>query len=93
MQRLDLLASTDDGFELARQDLAMRHEGDILGSRQSGLPSMPLVDIERDREIIEQAHLDARSLVAYDPDLSSADHAPLGARVRQLIARIEEGDA
>ena len=91
-QRLEILASTDDGFELARKDLEMRHEGDILGSRQSGLPSMPLVDIMRDGDLIESAFSDAREMVSSDPALGHVENRPLGILVREFSARIEEQD-
>ncbi|MGB3444319.1 MAG: ATP-dependent DNA helicase RecG [Actinophytocola sp.] len=69
-ERLDAVASTLDGFELARVDLEMRREGDILGATQSGKRSaLKLLSLLRDEELIAQARAEAQELVAGSPDL------------------------
>ena len=68
--RLDAVASTVDGFELARVDLEMRREGDILGASQSGRQSaLKLLSLLRDEELIAEARAEAQALIAYAPDL------------------------
>ncbi|MDQ2849684.1 MAG: ATP-dependent DNA helicase RecG, partial [Actinomycetota bacterium] len=70
--RLDAVAATTDGFELAELDLSLRSEGDILGARQSGHRSgLRLLRIShpKDIELIELARADAAELVATDPQL------------------------
>jgi ATP-dependent DNA helicase RecG len=83
-ERLDAVASTLDGFELARLDLEMRREGDILGSAQSGRHSaLRMLSLLRDEDVIEQARAEARALIADDPTL--ADHPGLAGMVAGLV--------
>jgi ATP-dependent DNA helicase RecG len=70
-ERLDAVAATADGFELARLDVEQRREGDILGAAQSGRRSqLKLLSLLRDEELIVQARTEAIELVAADPELS-----------------------
>jgi ATP-dependent DNA helicase RecG len=62
-ERLRALASTSDGFAIAEKDLELRGPGDFFGTRQSGLPKLRTGDLVRDREIMEDAHREARRLV------------------------------
>ncbi|HEY0636377.1 MAG TPA: ATP-dependent DNA helicase RecG [Pseudonocardiaceae bacterium] len=72
-ERLDAVASTTDGFELARLDLELRREGDILGAAQSGRRSgLRLLSLLRDEKLIAEARAQAALLVAEDPTLSSS---------------------
>ena len=83
--RMEAIASTNDGFELAEYDLRLRGEGDVLGQRQSGLPALRLASAARDRELLDLARTEARSLVAEDPTLKRPEHRPLaGYLARQL---------
>jgi ATP-dependent DNA helicase RecG len=69
--RLEAVASTADGAELARLDLAQRREGDVLGSAQSGMRrSLRLLELLKDEELIRDARAEAAALVADDPELS-----------------------
>ncbi|MCT2584782.1 ATP-dependent DNA helicase RecG [Actinophytocola gossypii] len=69
--RLDAVASTLDGFELAQVDLEMRREGDILGATQSGKQSqLKLLSLLRDADLITEAREVAQRLVAESPDLT-----------------------
>jgi len=63
-ERLKALASTTDGFAIAERDLELRGPGDFFGTRQSGLPKLRTGDLVRDRDIMEEAHREARSIVA-----------------------------
>ena len=76
-RRLELMASTQDGFAIAEADLRMRGPGELWGTRQSGLPRLKLADLARDGALLEQALEAARSVVAADPWLTAAGHAPL----------------
>jgi len=81
--RLDAVAATRDGFELARVDLASRREGNILGAAQSGRQSgLRLLSLLDDEGIITQAREEATYLVALDPDL--VGHPALAAQVTRL---------
>ncbi|MCC5697344.1 hypothetical protein LH612_29765, partial [Klebsiella pneumoniae] len=69
-ERLDAVASTTDGFELARLDLEIRREGDILGEAQSGRRSgLKMLSLLRDEDVIARAREEAERLVAADPEL------------------------
>jgi ATP-dependent DNA helicase RecG len=63
-ERLKALASTTDGFAIAERDLELRGPGDFFGTRQSGLPKLRTGDLVRDRDIMEDAHREARTIVA-----------------------------
>jgi ATP-dependent DNA helicase RecG len=79
-ERLDAVASTRDGFALARVDLEQRREGDVLGASQSGRrSSLRLLRVLRDEKVIAEARSDAAEVVAEDPDLAS--HPVLAAAV------------
>ncbi len=82
-ERLDAVASTLDGFELAQLDLEMRREGDILGASQSGRSSLRMLSLLRDIDVIEQARTDARELVAQDPTLAA--HPGLAGMVAEVV--------
>jgi ATP-dependent DNA helicase RecG len=70
-ERLDAVASTTDGFELARRDLELRREGDVLGASQSGRRSgLRLLSLLRDEETISDARDHAQRLVEADPKLA-----------------------
>ena len=92
LERLRAMETCDDGFELARIDLSLRREGDILGNRQSGASVLKLVNVVRDGGLIEAAHADARELLENDPDLVAADHAALGREVRLLLGAARAGE-
>ncbi|HEV3356515.1 MAG TPA: ATP-dependent DNA helicase RecG [Pseudonocardiaceae bacterium] len=83
-ERLDAVASTLDGFELAQLDLEMRREGDILGAAQSGRNSgLKLLSLLRDVDLITEARDEARALVAEDPTL--AQYPGLAGLVANLV--------
>jgi len=76
-QRLDVFVGSDDGFEIARADLQQRGMGDLFGERQSGVPAFRVADPLRDELLNEQARQAADILLTSDPELESAEHAPL----------------
>jgi ATP-dependent DNA helicase RecG len=83
-ERLDAVASTTDGFELARMDLELRREGDVLGSLQSGSRSgLRLLSLLRHEEIIAKARGYATEIVEGDPGL--ARHPGLHALVAETV--------
>ena len=84
MTRLDAVAATTDGFELARLDLSQRREGDILGAAQHGRRTqLEFLHILEDEDVIEQAREDAFALVADDPELAA--HPDLAAAVKARV--------
>jgi ATP-dependent DNA helicase RecG len=83
-ERLDAVAGTTDGFELARLDLELRREGDILGALQSGRRSgLRLLSLLRHEEIIAKARVYAADIVADDPGLRR--HPGLAALVGETV--------
>ncbi|WP_377641496.1 ATP-dependent DNA helicase RecG [Oryzobacter terrae] len=84
LTRLDAVAATTDGFELARLDLSQRREGDILGAAQSGRRTqLEFLHVLEHEDVIEEAREDAFALVADDPEL--AGHPALAAAVRDRV--------
>ena len=77
VERLRAFVDTSDGFRLADIDFAMRGPGDILGTRQHGLPPLRIADLRRDGAALEKARHDARELVDGDPGLARSEHALL----------------
>jgi ATP-dependent DNA helicase RecG len=83
-QRLQALIATTNGFELAEKDFELRGPGELLGTRQHGLPPMRMADLRRDSPIVLEARADARQLMQADPELQQLDHALLR---RQVLVR------
>lgn len=84
MRRLSAMERIQDGFELSEYDLSLRREGDILGNRQHGASELKLVNIVRDRAMIEAAHADAEEMLAHDPELQEDRHLALRRELRRL---------
>ena len=80
-QRLEAFASTTDGFELAEIDFRLRGPGDLFGTKQHGLPRLRVADLLKDTEILQQARVDAKELVATDPELRDESLVELRRRV------------
>jgi ATP-dependent DNA helicase RecG len=70
-RRLSILRETEDGFRIAEEDLRLRGAGEVLGTRQSGLPTLRLADLATHEELIATAHDDARFVLERDPRLES----------------------
>jgi ATP-dependent DNA helicase RecG len=73
--RLRALARHRDGFELAEIDLELRGEGEMLGTRQSGLQAFRFARLPEDMELLEKARMRARSILDEDPELTMPEHA------------------
>ena len=81
-QRLDLMCATEDGFEIAEQDMRMRGPGDLEGTQQSGLPiSLNIASLARDGQLLSQARACAARILDEDPLLEQPQNALL---VREL---------
>jgi ATP-dependent DNA helicase RecG len=82
-ERLDAVAATRNGFELAQRDLEIRREGDVLGGSQSGVrSSLRLLRVVEDADTIAQAREAAEAILRNDPDLSM--HPALRAAITRL---------
>ena len=84
-RRLEALAVHQDGFKLSEVDLAIRGEGTLFGSRQSGMPDLKVAKLLRDVDILVEARREAFALVADDPTLKRPDHRPLRREIRELL--------
>jgi ATP-dependent DNA helicase RecG len=87
-QRLTAFAATTDGFALAEADLAQRGPGELLGTRQAGLPSFRVAELPRDLDWLMKAREDARRLL---PRLGEPTCEALRRRLEPRVARRLEG--
>jgi ATP-dependent DNA helicase RecG len=76
-ERIRIMTSTNNGFEIAEKDLALRGPGEIEGTRQSGMLNFKLSSIVEDRPLLETARSLATALLEKDPDLDSAENLPV----------------
>jgi ATP-dependent DNA helicase RecG len=79
--RLDTIKRTEDGFEIAERDLELRGQGDLLGTRQSGMPGYRLAVPDVHRHLLEYAHDDAKAILERNRGLTG----PHGEAVRTLL--------
>lgn len=75
--RLKTMERTTDGFEIAQVDMKLRGPGDILGTKQSGLPEFKFIDLAADEKIIEYARKKAFALIEADPGLKNPEIKPI----------------
>ena len=68
--RIDIMRKTDDGFKIAEEDLRLRGIGEVLGTKQSGLPEFKLANLATDLDLIHTAAKDAQMIVESNPSLS-----------------------
>lgn len=76
-RRLSVMRETEDGFLIAEEDLKLRGEGELLGTRQSGTPGFQVARIEAHADLLEAARDDARLILSRDPELQSERGAAL----------------
>jgi ATP-dependent DNA helicase RecG len=89
-ERLRPFLETEDGFVIARADLAQRGMGDLFGERQSGVPMFKVADPLRDEALSELARAGAERLLARDPALTRPEHAGLHDTLRRQYGRAME---
>ncbi|MDP4795793.1 MAG: ATP-dependent DNA helicase RecG [Rhodospirillales bacterium] len=87
--RLTTMRETDDGFIIAEKDLQLRGAGELLGTRQSGLPEFRLADIADHAELLQMARDDAEMILLSDPELQK----PRGQALRHLLYLFERDSA
>jgi len=83
--RLDAMARTTDGFELADEDLRLRGEGTLFDVKQSGMPDLRLARLADDLELVRRARARAFELIDAEPDLSG--HPELVLELRRRFER------
>jgi ATP-dependent DNA helicase RecG len=87
--RIAIMRETDDGFKIAEEDLRLRGEGEVLGTRQSGLPGFRLADLAVYGSLLTLARDEARRIVEENPRLEGAR----GEALRLLLNIFERGEA
>ncbi len=91
-ERLEALVQSSDGFVIAEEDLRIRGPGEFFGLRQWGMPEFRVANIVRDQELLQQARLEAFSLVKVDPGLKAPAHQGLKeAMLRKWERKLELG--
>jgi len=91
LERLRVFTRTTDGFEIAREDLRIRGQGDLFGSQQHGKdPTLRFADLMADEDLLPLAQRDARAVIAADPEVNRPEHqkirAHLAARYHHRLA-------
>ena len=84
-ERLRALCATNDGFQIAEEDLRLRGPGDFFGRRQHGLPQLKVADFAADMELLKEAKEAAEALVSADRSLSKPAHRLLKKKVQALF--------
>ncbi|MGH6621473.1 MAG: helicase-related protein, partial [Alphaproteobacteria bacterium] len=87
--RLQILRESDDGFRIAEEDLRLRGGGEILGTRQSGMPEFRLADLSVHGELLAIARDDVKLILARDPELTG----PRGQALRTMLYLFERDSA
>ncbi|SCB17212.1 ATP-dependent DNA helicase RecG [Rhizobium hainanense] len=87
--RLSIMRDTEDGFRIAEEDLKLRGEGELLGTRQSGTPGFRIASLEAHADLLEIARKDAAYLIERDPELTSER----GVAVRTLLYLFRRDEA
>ncbi len=82
-QRLAAMVETTDGFRLAEEDLRIRGQGTVFGTKQAGMKDLKLADILRDADLLVAARREAFAIVAADPELDR--HDAIREEVRALL--------
>ncbi|MEX0759629.1 MAG: helicase-related protein, partial [Tistlia sp.] len=88
-ERLEVMRETDDGFRIAEKDLELRGAGELLGTRQSGLPQFRLADLALHADLLAVARDDVALILERDPELSG----PRGQALRCLLYLFERDQA
>ena len=87
--RLQILRESDDGFRIAEEDLRLRGGGEILGTRQSGMPEFRLADLSVHGDLLAVARDDVKLILARDPELTG----PRGQALRTMLYLFERDSA
>ena len=85
-ERMKIMTDSNDGFYIANKDLELRGFGDILGTRQSGMPNLRLADPFRDETILKYASSDVKEILEEDPNLESKKYFYLNGEISDFYS-------
>ena len=84
-ERLETMRATNDGFEIAKEDLKLRGPGDFFGERQHGLPEMRIANFATDMVLLSRAQNAADDILRADPELKTPENRKLAAQITRLF--------
>lgn len=87
-ERMRILQSSSDGFEISEKDLELRGPGEFFGTKQHGLPELKVANLVRDMKILKYAQRDAQEIIRMDSLLQSEEYRNLLLKVRDLFVKI-----
>jgi ATP-dependent DNA helicase RecG len=87
-KRLEAFVGSTDGFRLAEIDFELRGPGDLLGTRQHGLPPLRIANLQRDTAVLSETRDDARQMIADDPALERPEHERLRRMMQKRYGRV-----
>ena len=90
-RRLRAMVEHSDGFRLAEIDLELRSEGELVGTRQSGLRQFEVACLPQDEALLERARARAEAIFAMDPELEAPEHALLGNAFERVFGNQASG--
>jgi ATP-dependent DNA helicase RecG len=85
--RLEILAKNHDGFDIAKRDLEMRGQGELIGRRQAGIGELDLTETAREWELLLAAKKEAHHLIDADPDLSLPENGQMRIMIESVLAK------
>ncbi|HHT25474.1 MAG TPA: DNA helicase RecG, partial [Clostridiaceae bacterium] len=90
-ERLRTLCQTQNGFELAEQDLRLRGPGDFFGTKQHGLPQFKLINLYEDHEIVQTVNKSFMKVIKQDPALNFPDNQNIVKAIKQRYPEMLSG--
>lgn len=87
-KRIDILVSSNDGFEIAEADLKLRGPGDLEGTQQSGMPfDLKVANLAKDGMLLQAVRELAKEILENDPDLAMTEHLVLKVKLHKLFGK------
>lgn len=86
-QRMEIMVRTNDGFEIAEEDLRLRGPGDLMGTQQSGLLDLSIADLAKDQQILGLAREKAQQILEKDPNLQAPENQAIRAHYEKVAKR------
>ncbi len=84
-KRMEIMVRTNDGFEIAEEDLRLRGPGDLMGTQQSGLLDLKIADLAKDNQILVAAREEAIKVLNTDPNLALPEHSGINLQFRRFL--------